>query len=48
MKTINALKAYIKKWNKIISFDMRKRVKCKTFHDKNEEKGKLEVLGVNP
>jgi hypothetical protein len=25
-------------WNKLISFNMIKRVKCKTFHGKSEEK----------
>jgi hypothetical protein len=29
-------------WNKIISFDMEKRVKCKTCHGKSEEKGEFE------
>jgi hypothetical protein len=28
-------------WNKIISFDMRKSVKYKTNHLKNEEKGEF-------
>jgi hypothetical protein len=28
-------------WNKTISFDMRKRVKCKTCHVKNEKKGEF-------
>ncbi len=28
-------------WNKIISFDMKKKVKCKIGHGKNEEKGEF-------
>jgi hypothetical protein len=28
-------------WNKIILFDMKKRVKCKTCHGENEPKGEF-------
>jgi hypothetical protein len=28
-------------WNKIISFEMKKRVKCKIGHRKSEEKGEF-------
>jgi hypothetical protein len=31
-------------WNKIISFDMRKKGKSKVGHKKNEEKGEFESL----
>jgi hypothetical protein len=35
-------KGLCKIWNKINSFDMKKNVKCKTNHGKNEEKGEFE------
>jgi hypothetical protein len=31
----------IKIWNKIVSFDMTKSVKCKIGHGKNEKKGEF-------
>ncbi len=34
-------------WNKIISFDMRKKGKWKTCHGKSEKKVNLGVLGMN-
>jgi hypothetical protein len=34
-------------WNKIISFDMKKKRKSKIGHKKNEEKGEFESLGVS-
>ncbi len=33
-------------WNKIISFDIKKR-KSKTWHKKNEKKGEFESLGIS-
>ncbi len=30
-------------WNKVISFDMKKRVKYKTNHGKSEEKGEFGI-----
>jgi hypothetical protein len=34
-------KSLYKIWNKIISFNIKKRVKCKIGYGKNEEKGEL-------
>jgi hypothetical protein len=35
-------KGLYKIWNDIISFDMKKKVKCKTNHEKTKEKGEFE------
>jgi hypothetical protein len=35
-------KGLYKIWNKINSFDMRKKMKCKTSHKKSEEKDEFE------
>jgi hypothetical protein len=48
MKKIEIFRGLHKNWNKIISFDMRKKGECKTNHGKIEKKVNLGVLGVSP
>jgi hypothetical protein len=41
MKKKKTLEAYKKNWNKFISFDVKKKVKCKTSHGKSKEKNEF-------
>jgi hypothetical protein len=42
LKNKNKFRGFYKIWSKIISFDMKKKVKCKTCHEERKEKGEFE------